>query len=317
MEAKIQTGDREMKLYICVDDTDDLTKETSTGKIAEGIARRLEEMGGRLEQGITRHQLLLHEDIAYTSHNSSMCMVMNMKPEDRPLKEIQAAAEEILKAHAAPSADPGLCICRLDELKEPEKLITYGKRAQKEVLSKEEAYRLAEEAGGIFLQEYGGTGIGVIGALAGVGLRLSGCDGTFRGGKGSEYAGQSYSAAQWKTMMGIQQVVDFAGNQLADTQQVAVEKQLKLALLDFKKTLIAKERDGQYIACRKKDLYLDDKRLSSWTTDCEDFQMDNDAGECCGEDENACYNCLFRRWTADGFQCVKRPQADESGNAGL
>ena len=299
-----------MKICICIDDTDDLTKETSTGKIADLIATRLEELGGRLEQGITRHQLLLHEDIAYTSHNSSMCMMMDMGSTNRSLEEIQAAAEEILKANAARSADPGLCICQLDQLKDPEKLIAYGKRAQEEVLSKEEAYRLAEELGSVILQEYGGTGIGVIGALAGVGLRLSGCDGTFRGSKGSEYAGQSYSTAQWKTMMGIQQVVDFEGRPLEDTQQVSVEKQLKLALLDFKKTLIAKKQDGQYIACRKKDLYLGDRRLSSWTTDCSSFQMDNDMGECCGDYENACYNCLFRRWTADGFQCVKKQEAD-------
>ncbi|MCQ4635650.1 hypothetical protein NE619_02825 [Anaerovorax odorimutans] len=292
-----------MKLYICVDDTDDLTKSTSTGKISDLIARRLEELGGVLEKGITRHQLLLHEDIEYTSHNSSMCMVMDM--ENIEMEKIKTAAEEILKANMAETSDPGLCFCRLDQLKEPDRLIAYGKRAQKEVIQKQEAYDLADQIGGTILEEYGGTGIGVIGALAGVGLRLSGCDGTFRGGKGSKYAGQTYSAAQWKTMMGIEQVLDFQGRELADTETVSVDKQLKLAMLDHKKTLIAELWDGAYIACTKKDLYQGDKRISTWTTSCENFQADNDAEECYSESENACYNCLYRRWTANGFICVK------------
>lgn len=59
-----------MKLYVCVDDTDDLTKSTSTGKVADMIANRIVEMGGTIDKGITRHQLFLHEDIDYTSRAS-------------------------------------------------------------------------------------------------------------------------------------------------------------------------------------------------------------------------------------------------------
>ena len=295
-----------MKLYLCVDDTDDLTKSTSTGRIADLIAGRLAELGGVLEQGITRHQLLLHEDIDYTSHNSSMCMVINI--EGVELTEIKQAAEEVLRANMAQSSDPGLCFCRLDSLQKPDKLIAYGKRAQKEVIRKSEAYSLAEEIGGTVLQEYGGTGIGVIGALAGVGLRLSGCDGTFRGGKGSEYAGQTFPVSHWKTIMGIEQVLDFDGNILDEAIPVSVDKQFKLAMLDHKKTLIAMQRDGIYIACKKKDLYRGDRQINTWTTACTDFQADNDTEECYSDGENACYNCLFRRWTAEGFLCVKSKQ---------
>ena len=68
-----------MRIYICVDDTDDLTKSTSTGKIADMIAQEIVKMGGTMDKGITRHQLLLHDDIDYTSHNSSMCMVIDIE----------------------------------------------------------------------------------------------------------------------------------------------------------------------------------------------------------------------------------------------
>ena len=59
-------------------------------------------------------------------------------------------------------------------------LIDFGRRAKQEVLSKVLACDLAGELG-IHLSEHGGTGDGVVGALAGIGLRLSGNDGRFRG----------------------------------------------------------------------------------------------------------------------------------------
>lgn len=62
-----------IRYYLCVDDTDDLTKKTSTGKIAEHIKKEAESLGSVIDYGITRHQLLLDDAIAYTSHNSSMC----------------------------------------------------------------------------------------------------------------------------------------------------------------------------------------------------------------------------------------------------
>ena len=48
-----------IRYYLCVDDTDDLTKKTSTGKIAEHIKKEAESLGSVIDYGITRHQLLL------------------------------------------------------------------------------------------------------------------------------------------------------------------------------------------------------------------------------------------------------------------
>ena len=296
-----------MKLFICVDDTDDLTKSTSTGKISDLIAQKIVDMGGTLIKGITRHQLLLHDDIEYTSHNSSMCMELDIQNID--IEKIKEESEKILLENAAESADPGLCFCNADELKDPDKLMSYGKRGQNEIITKEEAYETAAEIGGTFIKEYGGTGIGVIGALAGVGLRLTGCDGTFRGGKGVELEGQSFTVKEWKNMMGIEQVLDFFGKELDDDTDVTVKDQIKLAYLDHKKTLIAKQKDGIFFACKKKDLYEGDKKTSEWNTSCHDFQADNDIEEQYDEDAKACYNCLYRRWTADGFECVKQEKA--------
>ncbi len=48
------------------------------------------------------------------------------------------------------------------------------------LLTKQEAYMLANTTG-VHLSENGGTGDGIVGALAGTGLRLDGNDGRFRG----------------------------------------------------------------------------------------------------------------------------------------
>lgn len=292
-----------MRVYICVDDTDDLTKSTSTGKIADMIAQEIAGMGGVIDKGITRHQLLLHDDIDYTSHNSSMCFVADI--EGVELEQMQEAAVKVLKANMAASSDPGLCLCRLDLLKSPEQLIAYGKRAQNEVIQKQEAYALAQQIGGTVLAEYGGTGCGVIGALAGVGLRLSGCDGVFRGGKGGKFDGQIHTVAEWKELTGIELFLDFDGNVLEDADIIEVGDQLKTTMVDHRVTLIAAKKGDRYRACKKKELYHGDKRILSWTTACEKFEQDNDVEECYDESENACYNCLYRRWTAEGYRCVR------------
>ena len=56
--------------------------------------------------------------------------------------------------------------------------IDFGYRAKQVVLTKSNAYKLAKKLD-IHLSEHGGSGQGVIGALAGVALRLTANDGRF------------------------------------------------------------------------------------------------------------------------------------------
>ncbi|MGI6737500.1 MAG: hypothetical protein ACOX41_09380 [Anaerovoracaceae bacterium] len=292
-----------MRILICVDDTDDLTKETSTGKIADAIAQAAAEEGARLIRGVTRHQLLLSDQIDYTSHNSSMCMELET---ELPLPRLQSTAEAVLRRSMSAASDPGLCFCRPDQLRDADRLLAFGRRAQHEVLTQREAYDTAAAIGGTELKAYGGDGSGVIGALAGCGLRLSGSDGTMRGGKGSEFAGKTLTVREWKqTKMGIEQVVDFDGNLLADDVPVSVDERLKLAYLDHRVTLVARSCDGALIACTKNDLYHGDRRIHHWQKPCDAFTVDNDLEECWSEGEAACWNCLYRRWTEDGYRCVR------------
>jgi len=166
-----------MKILICIDDTDNI-ESRGTGEIAELLADAITGKGWGECGQVTRHQLLLHPDIPYTSHNSSMCFPAEIQPE--LLDCITSYFCRRLAAESAPESDPGLCVLVPERLIAREIIVQYGQQAKVEVLSKQSAYDTAV-AQGIHLSEHGGTGQGVIGALAGAGLRLSGNDGRFKG----------------------------------------------------------------------------------------------------------------------------------------
>lgn len=165
-----------MRVLICIDDTDDLDSP-GTGHLAQRLCGILEqELLARCSY-ITRHQLFVHPDIPYTSHNSAMCFEAEAVAS---LEELAAVSAQFLRTVAPPAADPGLCIVDLGQLRYAAPLIEFGHRAKCQVLDKDAAYQLARCLD-FHLSEHGGTGQGVIGALAGAGLRLDGNDGRLRG----------------------------------------------------------------------------------------------------------------------------------------
>ncbi|TKB56118.1 DNA-binding protein [Ferrimonas aestuarii] len=164
-----------MTLFLCIDDTDEIGTK-GTGELAEELATIIEGCNWGQCSAVTRHQLYVHDDIPYTSHNSAMCFEIenHANPE-----AIQQLASEFLLKHAAPGSDPGLCLYQYNE-QTKEALIRFGIQAKVEVLNKAQAYQVAKDNGAL-LTEHGGTGDGVIGALAGIGLRMQGCDGRLKG----------------------------------------------------------------------------------------------------------------------------------------
>lgn len=166
-----------MKLLICMDDTDNL-ESPGTGHLVEEFRSRFSSEGWGETEPISRHQLFVHPQVPYTSHNSTMCFAAYVNK--GMFYSIRDRATSFLKEASAPGSDPGLAMAFAESLVDWDKLIRFGRGAQKKVLTKKEAYSLAEDVG-IHLSEHGGTGDGVIGALAGIGLRLSGNDGRIRG----------------------------------------------------------------------------------------------------------------------------------------
>jgi hypothetical protein len=317
----MSTDDRQ-RILVCVDDTDDLTKATSTGKIAELIANETaSNHGGILEMGITRHQLLLREDIPYTSHNSAMCFAAWV-----PVGSIGALrlrAVEILRDNCAVSSDPGLCLCSIpgpdDSRYAPwvadcERLVAYGLKAKSDLVLKEEAYGLAESIPEVSLSEHGGTGVGVIGALAGVGLRLGGHDGRFRGKlsltalcdeEGTTTCGALRSSLASR-VFGEVQVVDTSARIVPDDALVYSAREAKPILHGGRFTIVVEHiTEMGYRVCQKEDLGAIGSETGRFARACSDFVLDNDSEECRSVTEKSCRNCLYRRWVPRGFECAK------------
>jgi len=158
-------------IYIGMDDTDN-REGGGTGRVARGIAALLRESWP--VAGVSRHQLLVDPRVPYTSNNS--CNVIHLAPQrpeqvDRTALALQV--QPLLLERCLPGSDPGLCVGGSELAGHP-----FGLEAQQELVTQAEALTLAAGLG-VFLRPLGGTGDGVIGALAGVILAASGNDGRF------------------------------------------------------------------------------------------------------------------------------------------
>jgi hypothetical protein len=157
-------------LWIGLDDTD-MPGTPGTGRIARELATWLAEQFPVF--GVTRHQLLQHPQIPMTSKNSAAAI--HLQADGRmSLEELATAVTARVRQNAAPGSDPGLCLAR----EVPDPVVAFGRRAKQTVLSTGEAWALVPPSG-LILRELGGSGRGVIGALAAVGLAASGNDGRF------------------------------------------------------------------------------------------------------------------------------------------
>ncbi len=165
------------KTYISIDDTDEIGYPKSTGQISGEIRDFVEQNFSKCEV-ITRHQLFIHEDIPYTSHNSSMCFISYLDEKEK-LKVLEFMKKHI-EQNCAPSSQAGICIAFEKDFTSKDELINFGLDAKKKVLTKAEAYDMAKKQN-IHLSEHKNAGAGVIGALAGVALRLYGFDGRVKG----------------------------------------------------------------------------------------------------------------------------------------
>jgi hypothetical protein len=217
-----------MKILLCIDDTDNL-ESRGTGELASLLAEEIEARSWGLARFVTRHQLLVHPDVPYTSHNSSMCFEADIRA--GVLEPLISYAEEYLERESAPGSDPGLCVSVVDHLADPEAIIAFGREAKRSVLTKQQAYDLAGRLG-IHLSEHGGTGQGVVGALAGVGLRLSGNDGRLKGWLRIETDNGVARVEQILAQTALGGVRTMDGALLGPDELVAVDEKPKAVLLE-------------------------------------------------------------------------------------
>ncbi|MBU0764054.1 MAG: hypothetical protein KJ607_04380 [Bacteroidetes bacterium] len=158
-------------ILIGIDDTDN-KESRGTGFRAREMADLLMNDAIGTVIGISRHQLFVHPEIPYTSQNSSACLEVETSQENN----LVAFCRDYLLRTCAEGSDAGLCVARADRVSEP--VLLWGYSAKTEVLAMNRAEQIAY-SNGIILEGLTGEKIGIIGALAAVGLRKSGNDGRF------------------------------------------------------------------------------------------------------------------------------------------
>ncbi|MFP4322577.1 MAG: ABC transporter substrate-binding protein [Anaerolineales bacterium] len=156
-------------IFIGIDDTD-VVGAPGTGHLARLIAA---ELAAQTEAvAVVRHQLLEGDArVPMTAKNSSACLLVEG---DTPPATLAETVRAIMRAHFVSGSDPGLAVGESI----PPSVISFGQRAQRELLTQDEARALAARHH-ILLYGLGGTQDGVIGALAAVGLAASGADGRY------------------------------------------------------------------------------------------------------------------------------------------
>lgn len=288
-----------MNYIICIDDTDNLESK-GTGTIAEELQGILKAEFGARTCFITRHQLLLHRDIDYTSHNSSMAFYCELDISDE-----SAMIERLclyLQQEAAEGSDPGIAILNCCETADREKLIAYGMQAKIRVLTKAYANQIAGDCH-VFLKALGGTGDGIIGALAGIGLRLSGNDGEMKGAVDDFDKGKGYSVKKLLNHPKIDAIKDYAGANLQNVDDVYINWRVKLSLENGMRTLIIRKNNGRFETMQKEDLRKYD-RAKADATSCELYLPDV-IEEQFEEKSQSCVNCRYRIWEELNFRCAK------------
>ena len=164
-----------------------------------------------------------------------MCFAADVEPSY--LAEITSYAADFLDHECADGSDPGLCVAVPERLESPDLLIAFGRRAKQTVLAKQDAYALAAELG-LHLSEHGGTGQGVIGALAGSGLRLSGNDGRIKGKLQVTTTNGIASVADIRAQTRVALVQSLDGSALADEELVVIGEKVKAVLLKGQPVLL-------------------------------------------------------------------------------
>jgi hypothetical protein len=227
-------GEIQMQILVSIDDTDNL-ESRGTGHLASQLASELEAKGWGRSGFVTRHQLFVHPDIPYTSHNSAMCFSADVAED--ALERVVDHAAGLLGRESATGSDPGLCVAVIERLERHGELAAFGRQAKSMILSRDEAFSVAGRCG-MHLSEHGGSGQGVIGAVAAVALRLVGNDGRLRGRLRLGPVGSTFTVAEFCRQEEIDSVRTLDGRSLNDGERVRLGEKAKTVLLDGRSVLL-------------------------------------------------------------------------------
>ncbi|MFH1296403.1 MAG: hypothetical protein ABIJ04_03915 [Bacteroidota bacterium] len=225
------------RIYIGIDDTDN-PESRGTGYIARALAQSLIHTDLVQICSITRHQLLVDPRIPYTSHNSAACIVGNVSGNEYVIRNY---CSDFLLEHAASGSDAGLCIAFEEEIHE--EIISFGNQAKQVVLSRSAADNLTREHQ-LFLAGLTGNKIGIIGALAAVGLRFGGNDGRLLWMERLREIQGVFTVDKYKELVSIDRIVDLQRTPIPGDATIQITDWCRPVIRNKKIVLFAEKLNG-------------------------------------------------------------------------
>jgi hypothetical protein len=190
------------RFVIGIDDTNDDPEVNGTSKLARDWAKAVEEEGLGSCLGVTRHQLWESPKVPATSGNRALAVAIES---ERNVLDVEDHVVDFVRAHASSKANPGVGI--LSRHTDMPHALAFGRRAQQELLKLADAERYATEAN-VSLRGLGGNRMGMIGALAALGLHAGGKDGLFIELQGIRELEGRVTAGQIRVRTALEHVID-------------------------------------------------------------------------------------------------------------
>lgn len=241
-------GSIAQRLLVGIDDTDNL-ESRGTGFRAREFGQLLMDQDLATVRGISRHQLYVHPDIPYTSHNSALCLDIDWR--GGALTRVIEMCRAYLAANSAPGSDAGFSVAIYQDV--PDEVVAFGRDAKSNVLTKSQAADLAARSN-IHLEGVTGDHGGIIGSIACVGLRKSGHDGRFVWVKGVRDLDGITTAAHLLGQTGIDlfQSSNHETLSLNGNDRVDVAPWPRPVLLNDKAVLLIERAEGNHAGCEWK-----------------------------------------------------------------
>jgi hypothetical protein len=226
-----------LEIFIGIDDTDNLTTR-GTGHHARMLGHSLVEAGLFEMHTVTRHQLLVNPAIPYTSHNSSACLAGNCPGS---ISGLIAHAKDFLIRVSAFDSDAGLCVAAADDVSPA--IIDYGERAKREILRVEDAFEMIRNKS-VYLEGFLNKRIGVIGALAAVGLRAGRNDGRLLWSRNLRETTGDFLVSELLSIIDIERITEKDLRPISSSANIRITEWCRPVMIGGEITLIAEKTEN-------------------------------------------------------------------------
>jgi len=225
-----------MRFLIGLDDTDSY-KSSSTGTLALKIGLMLQELGlGKLE-AVTRHQLFSSPLVACTSRNSAICITFEAASEKR--SEIEMTCRSIILRDYSPGSNAGFALATWPQI--TLEVYSWANSVKVQPVKRQEAIALARTFG-ISVAGLVGSGDGIIGALAAIGLRYRGEDGRFIWLPGMDKLNGTYTYSELMSLVPFDRIENLRGRSPRPEEKVTLGERYDPLLREGRCVLLVEEK---------------------------------------------------------------------------